>query len=52
MTREEAINIKDEILRKEGSIHICNAITIDGAIMIKDILDIIDRHITEKGDTE
>ena len=48
MTREESISIKDEILRKEGSIHICNAITVDGVVMIKDILDIIDKHITEK----
>jgi len=48
MSKQEAINIKDEILRKEGSIHICNAIAIDGVVLIKDILDIIDKHITEK----
>ena len=48
MTKEEAINIKDDILKKEGSIHICNAITIDGVALIKDILDIIDKH-TENG---
>jgi hypothetical protein len=48
MSKQEAINIKDEILRKEGSIHICNAISIDGVVLIKDILDIIDKHITEK----
>lgn len=48
MNKQEAINIKDEILRKEGSIHICNALKIDGVVLIKDILDIIDKHITEK----
>ena len=47
MTKQEAINIKDEILRKEGSVRICNAITIDGVVLIKDILDIIDKHTTE-----
>lgn len=47
MTNQEAINIKDEILRKEGSIHICNAITIDGVVLIKDILDIVDKHVAE-----
>lgn len=44
MTREEAISIKHEILRKEGSIHICNAITIDGVVLIKDVLDIINKY--------
>lgn len=44
MNKQEATNIKDEILRKEGSIHICNAITIDGVVLIKDVLDIIDKH--------
>lgn len=47
MTREEAVNIKDEILRKEGSIRIGCAITIDGVVSIKDILDIIDKHTAE-----
>lgn len=47
MTREEAINIKDEILKKEGSIYICNVITIDGVVLIKDILDIIDKYKAE-----
>ena len=44
MTKQEAMNIKDEILRKEGAIHIGSAITIDGTVLIKDILDIIDKH--------
>lgn len=48
MTKQEAVNIKDEILRKEGSIHIGNTITINDVIMIKDILDIIDKHTEEK----
>jgi len=52
MTKQEAINIKDEILRKEGSIHISNAITIDGVVLIKDILDIIDKHTAERNDKE
>ena len=50
MSKQEAINIKDEILKKEGSIHICNAITIDGVVLIKDILDIIDKHTAERND--
>ena len=47
MNKQEAIDIKDEILRKEGSVHIGNIITIDGAVLIKDILDIIDKHTAE-----
>jgi len=49
MTKQEALNIKDEILKKEGSIHlyICNAIAIDGVVLIKDMLDIIDKHTVE-----
>ena len=47
MTKEESADIKDEILRKEGSIHICNTLAIDGIVLIKDILDIIDKHTTE-----
>lgn len=47
MTREEAINIKGEILKKEGSVHIGSAITIDGVVRIKDMLDIINKHIAE-----
>lgn len=52
MIKQEAINIKDEILKKEGSIHICNVITIDGVVLIKDILDIIDKHMAERDDKE
>ena len=48
MSKQEAMNIKDEILKKEGSIHICNVIHIDGVVMIKDILDIIDKHIADE----
>ena len=48
MNKQEATNIKDEILRKEGSIHICNAITIDGVVLVKDMLDIIDKHTEER----
>ena len=48
MTKQEAINIKDEILRKEGSVHIRNAITIDGVVLIKDVLDIIDKYMVER----
>ena len=47
MTKEESIKIKDEILRKEGSVHIGNIITIHGAVLIKDVFDIIDKHMTE-----
>ena len=52
MTKQEALNIKDEILRKEGSIHICNVVTVDGVVLIKDILDIIDKHMAERSDKE
>ena len=48
MTNQEAINIKNEILEKEGSLYIGNTIRIVGAVMIKDIFDIIDKHITER----
>jgi hypothetical protein len=44
MTKQEALNIKDEILRKEGTVHICNAIKVDSVVLIQDILDIIDKH--------
>ena len=50
MTKEEGINIKDEILKKEGSIRICNAITIDGVILIKDVFDIVDKYTTGSED--
>ena len=52
MTKQEAISIKDEILRKEGSIHIFNVVKIDGVVQIKDILDIIDNHTAERSDKE
>lgn len=44
MTKQEAVNIKDEILRKEGSIHILNTITIDGVVLVRDIFNIIDKY--------
>ena len=47
MTKEESIKIKDEILKKEGTVHIGNVITIHGAVLIKDILDIINKYTTE-----
>lgn len=47
MTKEEANNIKDEILRKEGSIHILNVLSIDGVVLIKDVMDIINKHMAE-----
>lgn len=46
MTKEEANNIKDEILKKEGSIYIGNTIKVDGVVLIKDILAIIEKHIS------
>ena len=52
MTKEEAVNIKGEILRKEGSIHLGNVIKIDGVVMINDVLDIIDKHTTKSEDKE
>lgn len=47
MTKQEAANIKEEIFGKEGSIYICNIISIDGVVFIKDILDIINKHTEE-----
>lgn len=47
MNKQEAIAIKDEILRKEGTVHIGNAITIDGFVLINDVLDIINKHTEE-----
>lgn len=44
MTKEEVLNIKDEILRKEGSVQICNTITINGVILIEDVLNIINKY--------
>jgi hypothetical protein len=44
MTKQEAIDIKGEILKKEGSIRIFNAIVVDGVVLIKDVLDIIDKY--------
>ncbi len=48
MSKQESINIKDEILKKEVSIHIGNALTIDDVILIQDVLDIINNHTEEK----
>ena len=50
MTRDESVNIKDEILRKEGSVNIGGALIIDNVVRIKDILDIIDKHTVESGE--
>jgi len=47
MTKQEAINIKNEILEKEGSLYIGNTITIPGAVLIQDVLDIINKYISE-----
>lgn len=47
MTREESINIKNEILRKEGCVKVFNVIAMDGVVLIKDVLDIIDKYIVE-----
>ena len=47
MTKQEALDIKDDILRKEGSVYICNSIMIDGVVLIKDILNIIDKYTRE-----
>ena len=50
MTKEEAMSIKDEILKKEGSIRIGNSLIIDGAVLIKDMLDIINNHLAKSED--
>lgn len=52
MTKEEAVKIKDEILRKEGSVDICNTLKIDGVVRIQDVLNIINEHIEESKKVE
>lgn len=45
MTKEEAVKIKEEILNKQGSVSIGNALVIDDVIRIDDTLNIINKHI-------
>ncbi|MBP5420854.1 MAG: hypothetical protein J6Y78_00275 [Paludibacteraceae bacterium] len=47
MTREEAIEIKGEILNKQGSVHVANSIVIDDVVRIADVIKIIDKAVTE-----
>ena len=44
MTNEEATKIKGEILKKEGEIKVAT-ITINGVVLLEDVLNIINRHI-------
>ena len=47
MTKEEAREIKEEILKKEGTVSIHGTIYVDGVIMIEDVLKIITEHTDE-----
>lgn len=48
MTKEESAKIKDEVLKREGSVHIGSALTINGVVWIEDVLGIIDKYTAEK----
>ena len=50
MNKQEAIKIKDEILRREGFIYVCDILKLDGVVLINDVLDIINKHIVESED--
>lgn len=47
MTKEEALQIKEEILNKQGSVHVANSIVIDEVVQIADVLEIIDKAVEE-----
>lgn len=47
MTREEAVEIKGEILKKEGEIKAAGII-IDGVVKLEDVLTIINQHISKE----
>ena len=44
MTNEEAITIKSEILKKEGTVNVGD-ISISDVVLLSDILEIINSHI-------
>lgn len=44
MTKEEAITIKSEILKKEGTVNV-GGILISDVVLLPDILEIINSHI-------
>lgn len=44
MTKEEGIKLKEEILKKEGSLIVGNLV-IDEVILLNDVLDIINHHV-------
>ncbi len=48
MTREEAVEIKGEMLKKEGNLVLGNRTILDGLVKLNDMLAIIDKHISEK----
>ena len=47
MTNEEAITIKSEILKKEGTVNV-GGLSISDVVLLSDIIEIINSHI-EKG---
>ena len=47
MTNKEAIEIKEEIIKKEGSIEGAG-IHIGGVVKLEDVLRIINQHINDK----
>ena len=48
MTKEESRQIKEEILNKQGSVHVANSIVIDDVVRIADVLEIIDKRTKEQ----
>ena len=48
MRKDEAIKIKDEILKKEGTIYVGHSLEIDGVVCVADVLEIINNHIDNK----
>lgn len=45
MSNEEAITIKSEILKKEGTVNVGGILPIPNAVLLQDILEIINSHI-------
>ena len=48
MTHEEASQIKEEILKKQGTVSIFGTVYVEGVIHIEDAINIIDKYV-DKG---
>ncbi len=50
MTKEEATQIKGEIIKKEVSVNVGNVIlSAGGTVLLEDMLEIINSHIDKEG---